>query len=128
MSEGRDLASACGAQDSPEPECWQASCVRNQRIRILREDLLVVEASLIQKNRIWRQSVVGFDGRVIDLWNARIEDAIRSPRHQRPLVSEGIRNSRARRKVFWLNGHLARVGPQRIAFQVFRRNPEYRKK
>src|SRR5437764_14343199 len=76
---------------------------------------------LVQENRIPRQSIPGLDGRVVDLRNSRIEQAIRSPGDEWPLAAECVRDPHAWRNILRLHRDLARVRPQRIAFQVLRR-------
>src|SRR5205823_13835248 len=99
MREGRDVSFPIRQEI-----IWNRAKARHrralhQRVRILREHLLVTEMRLVQENRIPRQSIPGLDGRVVDLRNSRIEQAIRSPGDEWPLAAECVRDPHAWRDI-----------------------------
>ena len=90
---------------------------RHQRRGIGWEHQSVEEVGVVQEEVALAQPVVRLHRRVVDLRDARVEDPRSRADHQRPLLPDGIRQPYPRREVVAVEGHLARVRPQRVGDQ-----------
>ena len=68
-------------------------------IGVLGEDLVVVVVGVIEEEVVSGKSVLTLNRRIVDLRNAGVEEAVAGAHHQRVIVSNGIRQANARRKV-----------------------------
>src|SRR5205085_1511386 len=63
-------------------------------------------------------AVVGFDGRIVNLWNQRIKKSKTTTKDQRTFVANGVGETHPRGKVIGVGGNFARLRPQGIRQQA----------